>query len=321
MSNGLPIIASVKTGSPAEKIGLAPGDTITGIGTNVFTKLTLPEARGFFRSSTAITNPATIVRDGITNTIDIAFEPLPLDAIESAEHLHNGFACISVNGLFAGAGSEISRMIQGWATNAHAGALLDLRGAAGNDEESIRQIANLFIPPGQFLYAHRDHQGRDIQIVKTDGGDTLNIPVMVLVDRKTTGAAEILAAALQATSKSVLVIGEPTSGEFLLRERVDFDGEAVYMATRVLDTADGIRYKGTFGVAPAIAIAESERATHDYDPPVDLLDRRQRLEIEAQDAGLRMRLRGDGMLERAVDLLISLKTLNKPSSGVSSPAP
>ena len=79
----------------------------------------------------------------------------------------------------------------------------------------------------------------------------------------------------------------------------------------MLNTADGLRYTGQHGLDPAIPIGEREKDTRDYEPPVNLLDRRATLDVEARDAALRRRVRGDGALERAVDMLIGLKSLNK----------
>jgi len=321
MSNGLPVITSIRTGSPADQAGLKAGDVLAGTGTSNFGRISLPRICAYFIANEATTSRVIMVRDNITNTIQLVLQKTPLPVVETTEHLYNGFGYIKVNGLFPEAGGEVARFVRGSGSAAHRGIILDLRGARGSDETSVRTIAGLFVPPGQFLYAHRDHDSRDLNVVKSEEADPVSMPVMVLIDRDTSGAAEMLAAVLLATAKTALLIGEATAGEFLLREPVDFDGESILMATRVLDTADGTRFNGTFGVVPTVSLRESELATHDYDPPANLMDRRQRLEIESRDAALRLRVRGDGALERAVDLLVSLKSLHKPSDDVSSPAP
>jgi len=321
MSNGLPLISWIQPGSPADRAGLKPGDVLAGAGTNQFGKVSLPRIRGNFISATPATTTVALVRDKITNMIEVALEKMPLPTIEAQERLHNGFGYIKPAGLFPGTGADVARILREWADARHAGVILDLRNTAGGDEDSIRTIAGLFVSDGQFLYAHRDHESRDLDVVKSTEASPLSMPVMVLIDRNTSGAAEILAAILQATSSTALLIGEATTGEFLLREPVEFDDESILMATRVLDTADGTRFNGKFGVVPAVSISESEQFTHDYDPPLNLMDRRQRLEIESHDAALRLRVRGDGTLERAVDLLVSLKSLQKTHDTVSSPQP
>jgi len=319
MTNGLPCIEELTPESPAEKAGLLKGDVLTGIGTQTFHKISLP---GFQQLLTAV-NDHTVsiryVRGDLTNITDVALTLLQQREVELAELLPNNIGYIKVNGLYAGSGRSLVTRIRAWSETNRDGIILDLRGAGGSDDAAVAQTAGLFCQSGQFLFAYRDHHHQDLQVYKAQENQIIDIPIMVLIDRRTTGAAETLAAALNGSARSSLLIGEHTAGDFNLRDSLIISSQIVYMTTRVLDTADGIRYNGQFSLEPSVAIDPKSLDTHDYEPPVDLLDRREKMDVEERDLATRRRVRGDGVLERAIDILIGLKSLNKKASTVSSP--
>jgi C-terminal peptidase prc len=319
MTNGLPVIASIQTGAPPETAELKTGDIITGIGTQLFEKISLPQALEFLSATDAAPVAIRYVRHHATNTVNVSRALLQYPAIEVVELLPNNIGYIKINGIYPGSGRDVVSRIRAWSENSRDGIILDLRGAGGADNNAVMQIAALFSMSGQFLFAYRDFNHQDIEVFKATEGNPVTLPVMVLIDHNTYGASEVLAATLNGSTRNVLLIGESTSGDFNLREAVELDNQLIYMATRVLNTADGIRYTGQFKLEPSVVIEAQSRDTRDYEPPVNLLDHRQILDVEERDIAARRRVRGDGVLERAIDIIIGLKSLNKAAGTVSSP--
>ena len=319
MTNGLPYVREVAAGSTAEKAGITPGDVLTGIGTQLFDKIAVPDVLSKLRGTSEGSVSLQYRHGDVTSTVVVTRALLRETAVEIAELLPNNIGYIKVNGLYPGAGREIVSRVRAWSETRGDGIILDLRGAGGADAAAVAQVAALYSRGGQFLFAFRDHHQQDIDVFKAPEGSPVTMPVMILIDRHTTGAGEVLAAVINGIAREALLIGEATPGDFLLREAVEISGYQVFMTTRVLDTSDGYRYNGQFGLQPGVVIAGRERDTHDYEPAIDLLDRREKLEEEERDAATRRRVRGDGTLERAIDILIGLKSLNKAASKVSSP--
>ena len=311
ITNGLPVIIDLPTNSPAAASGLQPGDLITGIGTQQFAKISLPDMLLRLKTDAQPTQSLRYVRAGLTNWIELVRSVTNEPSIETVELLPNQIGYIKINGLYPGSGRDVVSRVRAWSENNRDGIVLDLRGAGGFDAASVMQVASLFSRSGQFLFAFRDHLHQDLESFRAAEGNPVELPVMVLIDRETHGAAEVLAAVINGSAPSALLIGEPTAGDFMLRDAQPVAGQQLYFTTRVLNTADGLRYTGQHGLDPAIPIGEREKDTRDYEPPVNLLDRRATLDVEARDAALRRRVRGDGALERAVDMLIGLKSLNK----------
>lgn len=315
MSNGLPfVVASTAT-------NVLSGDLLVEVGARRLERLSLPAAQRLLRADGATNLAMRLVRGGETSRVDIALERAPLPAIETAELLPNQVGYIKLNGLFPDVGREIVSQFRSWSETKRDGVVLDLRGAGGDNETCIVEIASLYAPGGSFLFAYRNLRNEEQQSFKATESRNIELPLMILVDRDTRGAAETLAAVLHHAARPSLLIGENTAGDFNLREAVPLAGQQVLMTTRVLDTGDGWRYNGQFGLTPDVVFAEAEQQTHDYDPPTNLLDRRQRLPVEERDAATRMRVRGDGHLERALDILTGLKTLNPTAGAVSLPQP
>ncbi len=311
ITNGLPLVVDVTADGPAAKAGIVKGDVITVIGsTNSYDVIALPDAIRATRGHAADKIDFQLRRSGSTSnsaTVTLALQPLPV--IESSETLPNGIFYLKVNGLFSGAGKAIADALRGWTAKSRSGVIIDLRGATGDDIESVKTVGSLFAKSGDLLYSIRDRRDQDVQVVKAGGEKSLGVPVMVLIDRDTRGTAEVLAAVLNDSVKGAMVVGRFSRADPLIREYVKLgSGDLLYIATKQIVTADGTHYNGHAGVKPDVQAGGA--ASHpDYDAE-PVADRRQLLDQELQDFALRNRVRGDATLRRAVDLLLGLKALN-----------
>ena len=82
--------------------------------------------------------------------------------------------------------------------------ILDLRGNGGGRLDAARDVAELFVPPGVMLYRERDGQGEREVRSRGSAGDW-RPAILVLIDRGTASAAEVLAGALQQAAAARLV--------------------------------------------------------------------------------------------------------------------
>jgi carboxyl-terminal processing protease len=92
--------------------------------------------------------------------------------------------------------------------------ILDLRSAPGGLLDKAVAIADLFVNDGLILTVKGRSGDQDFEA--TPGSWPTNLPIAVLVDRKTMSAAEIIAACLQDHHRA-LVIGERTAGHGIVR--------------------------------------------------------------------------------------------------------
>ena len=316
-TNGLPVVNAVPEGSEA---GLAPGDRILTVDGAPVTNQPLPAVLRLLRGPGETNLNLTIARaDGATATVTVARALLPLPLLETSEIWPRRIGYALVNGLSAGtaSGEALLALLREWAAAGLAGAIIDLRGAGGDDLAGVAALAAPFASPGSLLFALRDRDENDVAAHRAPAGVApLDLPVMLLVDETTSGAAEAWAAIATDSLRGVLVVGRATAGDPAIRAAVPLPGDLVlHIATRRLVTGNGLILDGASGVAPNLLVSARAPRT-EYEPPPDAgPDRRQTLEEEAGDRALRDRMRGDAILQRAVDVLLGLKALNIRTGG------
>jgi C-terminal processing protease CtpA/Prc len=142
-------------------------------------------------------------------------------------------------------------------TNKVSGIVLDLRYAGGSDYAAAAATVDLFVTKSQPLL----NWGKGVES-SHEKNDAVAVPVAVLVNHETSGAAEALAAMVRETDAG-LILGRPTAGEAMVTQ--DFplkDGEELRIASAPVTLGDGTALSAQ-GVKPDIDVTvsgTSERA-------------------------------------------------------------
>lgn len=110
-----------------------------------------------------------------------------------------------------------------------AGLILDLRNNGGGALEDARMISGLFIEKGPIVQV-KAHTGAVDILADTDPKIDFKKPVVVLINRFSASASEIVAAALQDYGRAVIVGGEFSHGKGTVQAVVDLDGYVSPMA-------------------------------------------------------------------------------------------
>ncbi|HXS69911.1 MAG TPA: S41 family peptidase [Candidatus Polarisedimenticolia bacterium] len=142
-------------------------------------------------------------------------------------------------------------------TNKVSGIVLDLRYAGGSDYDAAVATADLFVGKSEPLL----NWGKGV-VSSHEKSDALTMPIAVLVNHGTTGAAEALAAMVRETG-SGLILGSQTAGAAMVTR--DFplkNGEHLRIASAPVTLGDGA-VLSTRGIKPDIDVSislEAERA-------------------------------------------------------------
>ncbi|MCP4915237.1 MAG: tail-specific protease [Oligoflexia bacterium] len=102
------------------------------------------------------------------------------------------------------------------------GMILDLRNNGGGALEDARLMSGLFIDKGPIVQI-RDHQNMIKVEADTDGKTVYNGPLIVMVNRFSASASEILAGAMQDYGRAVIVGGEYTHGKGTVQAVLDLN--------------------------------------------------------------------------------------------------
>jgi|GEM_PF-177821 len=173
----------------------------------------------------------------------------------------DAFAYVRVAQVSSGLNKEV-RSAYGELSNKRklSGLIVDLRFANGQDYGAATEAADLFFSQDQPLLKWSDTTSRST--VKTNA---ITLPVALLVNKRTAGSAEALAAALR-QAKLGLVIGSPTAGQArVFRNFTLSNGWQLKIAADSIETGDGQVISGK-GLTPDIEIAvppEDEKAYFD----------------------------------------------------------
>lgn len=163
---------------------------------------------------------------------------------------------ITVGALLAGRSAEIGQKVQDLQKQGAKKLMLDLRYCGlGPAEEGIA-VANLFMDSGLITYTQGQKMRRsDSNAVAAKA--VTKLPLVVLVNRGTAGAAEVAAAALL-DSKRATLVGEPTFGDAAVRRPVTLpDGGAIILAVAKYYAPNGKAIQDTH-VVPNVLQAQFE---------------------------------------------------------------
>jgi C-terminal processing protease CtpA/Prc len=169
-----------------------------------------------------------------------------------------GYGLLRIGRVGTGLSQEVARAYtQLQSTNKLKGIILDLRYAVGRDYAAASQTADLFFKDEQPLLKWSGHATRS-----TAKSTAIDLPMVILINGWTTGAAEALGAALR-QAEGVLLIGSPSAGQaYLFRDFPLRDGRVLRIASGWISVGDGQELSSK-GLAPDIAVSvnpEDERA-------------------------------------------------------------
>lgn len=187
--------------------------------------------------------------------------PANADLLSKASIFDDAFAYLRVGKIENGLNENLKATYQKLAaTNKLKGVVLDLRYASGTDYPAAAKTADLFIKTEQLLLHWGEASAR-----ATTKTNAIGVPVAVLVNRQTSGAAEALAGMVREAQVG-LVLGTNTAGlasvfkEFKLQ-----NGQRLKIASAPVKLGNGKEIPGE-GLKPDIEIAvnaEDEKAFYE----------------------------------------------------------
>jgi carboxyl-terminal processing protease len=146
-------------------------------------------------------------------------------------------------------GADLPARVRAVTRAAPDGVVFDLRGCPGGELAAAVEVGRDLLPQGSVIVAVVDGDGD--AVVHRARGDAYGGPVVVLVDRRTASAAEVLAGCLKAHGRA-LIVGERTYGKGVAGALVS--GKMVDVAR--LRLADGTALDD--GVRPHVELTSRE---------------------------------------------------------------
>jgi len=249
-------VVSVLPGSPAEKAGIEPTDIFEAINGQSTRDMSLPEIRNVIMGSQGSTLEVEVVRarraepQKVSMTRDVVGVPPVSDKL-----MDNGIGYIKIEALTKGKAQEIASKVKALEKQGAKKILLDLRNCAEGDENEGISTANLFLNHGTITYLQGQKFPREAFNADPSKAIT-TLPLAILVNRSTSGAAEIVAAAILENARGDLV-GDKTFGDGSVQKTIDLpDGGALILSVAKYYSPSGKAIQDV-AITPNVQVADS----------------------------------------------------------------
>lgn len=219
------------------------------------------------------------------------------------------------NGLYPGTGQVTVDAILGATNGGMCGMIFDLRGAGGKGLDCAESLAGLFVEANREIFSVKDWNGAELERHSARVSRRLGMPAVFLVDENTSTASELLAAVVKGGFE-VLLVGRRTRGDPLIREKVELSGgDVLYIGTRRIALLKGHDYSNR-GIQPDIAVEATcpvTPVTGTNAPSIAVVKTGGSKGGSVGTDELAAKAKGDPVLQRAVDILLGLRTLDTGS--------
>ena len=259
--NGRAYVSDVFEGSEAEAKGVQQGDFLTSIDSEDVSAWSMTEVVNALAKDEGATVSVTWMRPASLDaqTGEQFTTTLTCKVYEEANlttALSDGVGVVKVRQISSNAAELVDQATKSLIEQGAGAIVLDLRDNAGGYLTQAVDIASLFVNSGILVQI----QGNDgPATTKSAAGDApyKDVPLVVVVNRYTAAAAEVLAASLQDNERAD-VVGETSMGKGSVQvvRELDFGGAVRYTAAYYL-TPQGEPIDNV-GIAPQVGVVNGE---------------------------------------------------------------
>lgn len=266
LRNDTPTVVRVLERNPAQKAGVMVGDVIVKVNDEDSTKWTVSQIVEKIRGEAGTTVRLTVLRDGKTHDITVIREVV--NNPSAYGEVKDGIGILTVTRFDDQTGSLAKQVARDFQKQGVKGVILDLRGNGGGYVTAAQAVAGLWLDD-QVVVVEKT-AGKTVAELKSGRDPILKgIPTVVLVNKSSASASEIVAGALR-DHKAATLIGTVTFGKGSVQKIIGLDDGATLKVTIAKwFTPSGVNISET-GIKPN---KEVDRTAEDFnankDPQLD----------------------------------------------------
>ncbi|MCQ4167518.1 S41 family peptidase [Tahibacter harae] len=254
--------------TPAERGGIKPGDVITRIDGKAVSADNVNQSVEMLRGNPGSSVVLTVIHEGESAPVDITLKREKIKVASArARWLEPGYAYLRVAQFQEDTGAELKRKLTKLrGKNAPLrGVVLDLRSNPGGLLTAAVEVSDVFLDSGTIVTTRGRLNDTDLSFSATPGDLTEAAPLVILVDKGTASAAEIVAGALKDNHRG-LILGQKTFGKGSVQTVLPLDdGHAVKLTTARYYTPSGASIQAT-GIVPDIELRDLKLTVRDAAP-------------------------------------------------------
>lgn len=261
IENGTVVVESPIRGSPAERAGLQPRDVLLSINGESLYGLTLSEAVTKIRGPKGTKAKLKVQRAGRSEPLDLE---LVRDRIDpetvSSEIGADGIGHLFINQFTNETSAQVAEELAAMERQGLKVLVIDVRNNPGGYLQSVVEVADLLLEKGKPIVQSEYRDGhRKVDVAEHGAKNGKRYPMVVLINKGSASASEILAGALK-QSAGALLVGDTTYGKGTVQ--VHFNGELGDDSLIKLTVYKWLLPDGTWineeGIEPDIRVAQPD---------------------------------------------------------------
>ncbi len=215
--NVLTVIAPIKN-TPAARAGLLAGDKILKVNDESTDGMTVDKAVSLIRGPKGTTVRLTYTREKMPNPTEITIkrEVIKVPAVDW-KILNDNIAYIEISIFNGNLDSEFQKITDEITASGANRIILDLRNDPGGLLDSAINMAGYFLDSNKIVTIEKFGDGTEQLFRTASNGKLKNYPLVVLINKGSASASEILAGALR-DNRGVTVVGETSFGKGSVQE-------------------------------------------------------------------------------------------------------
>jgi carboxyl-terminal processing protease len=212
------VVVTPIPGSPAFRAGLRPDDVIIKVNGQSTEGMDTIQVAGKLKGPKGTQVHITVTREGYDQPLefDITRDEISQLSVDDVFMLKPGIAYIHINRFNETTNDELSEALKNLVEKNLQGLVLDLRGNPGGLLQEAVDVSDHFLEKSQLIVYHHGRHSQEKRYYTTKGDNGKEYPIVVLINRMTASAAEIVTGALQDHDRA-LVMGQPSFGKGLVQ--------------------------------------------------------------------------------------------------------
>ena len=258
-ADGKLFIVAPLDGSPAETAGLRSGDLILAVNGESIEGLSLLEAVNKIRGPRGSEVTLLVRHLGQLEEVELVVrrDRIELDSVLVRSRPEDRFAHIRLTTFYSDTPEDLAKAIEEQQANGVEGLILDVRDNPGGLLSSVVEVVSMFIDEGLILY-ELDGSGRRTDHRAGSSGMFADIPLVILANRGSASASEIVVGALQDHERAQIV-GDKTFGKGSVNRLYRLgNGGGLYLTFAKWYTPDGRLIEGN-GIEPDHEVTSRDR--------------------------------------------------------------